>query len=344
MEGIKPSKLMEMRGSPSRVANRVAAIEMRSRSKVVAHGTAVEDFKKDTGHKQFLDAQQNVKSMNLDLGKLKAIQRQKQMLGSMHRLGYEVDGANLTEALHKSSYVEPESPAGKLMKSLMESPRAANPKKRNKTVFGSKEEPQMSFREMAEKCMNDEPLHGRSPKSPVEQLRIIPRPTEKLGSPGRRASFSRSKTPLTPGSITDTAHAAMKKEFVDTLNPSKISDFKKALDQLDDYLDGQDPDMERVRQLREGLKQGAAPNMQDISQLFEVVDKTLTDFSKIKISSAKKDESETMKFHEWCQLQHDQITVFKRLNERHQRRKHKNMGKLYQSNFGGDKAESFDQL
>ena len=102
--------------------------------------------------------------------------------------------------------------------------------------------------------------------------------------------------------------------------------------------------MERVRQLREGLKQGAAPNMQDISQLFEVVDKTLTDFSKIKISSAKKDESETMKFHEWCQLQHDQITVFKRLNERHQRRKHKNMGKLYQSNFGGDKAESFDQL
>ena len=48
----------------------------------------------------------------------------------MHRLGYEVPEDNFTEILHKANVVEEESPTGKLMKSLMESPKSVGPKKR----------------------------------------------------------------------------------------------------------------------------------------------------------------------------------------------------------------------
>ena len=46
----------------------------------------------------------------------------------------------------------------------------------------------------------------------------------------------------------------IKKEFIDTLNPSKLSDFKEALSKLSDYLDGHDIEMEQIRNLREGLQ------------------------------------------------------------------------------------------
>lgn len=97
----------------------------------------------------------------------------------------------------------------------------------------------------------------------------------------------------------------MKKEFIDTLNPSKLSDFKEALHKLQDYLDGHDAEMDKIRHLREGLKQGTAPTMMDIEQLYEVVDKTLNQMHKIKISTTAKESHEEMKFYEWCQLQHD---------------------------------------
>ena len=48
----------------------------------------------------------------------------------MHRLGYEVNDDNFTEILLDSGQVGNASgTVGKLMKDLMESPRATNPKK-----------------------------------------------------------------------------------------------------------------------------------------------------------------------------------------------------------------------
>ena len=48
----------------------------------------------------------------------------------MHRLGYEVNDDNFTEILLSSGQVgKANDTVGKLMRELMESPRATNPKK-----------------------------------------------------------------------------------------------------------------------------------------------------------------------------------------------------------------------
>lgn len=54
----------------------------------------------------------------------------------MHRLGYEVKTDNMTEILNKANVVDLESPEGKLMKSLMESPKN-NLKKKVKSPSGT---------------------------------------------------------------------------------------------------------------------------------------------------------------------------------------------------------------
>ena len=56
MEHVEPTKLMETRGSPSRVTNRTTVVTMRNDQKRTSHGTAIEAFRKDKGHKEFLEA------------------------------------------------------------------------------------------------------------------------------------------------------------------------------------------------------------------------------------------------------------------------------------------------
>ena len=76
-EHITPTNLMETRGSPSKVTNRTAVTSMRNRDKRTEHGTPLDGFKKDKGHREFLERGHMVRSMNKELDKLRAIQRQK---------------------------------------------------------------------------------------------------------------------------------------------------------------------------------------------------------------------------------------------------------------------------
>lgn len=69
------TSLMETRGSPSRVANRTSVVNARNVEKLTMHGSPVQAFKKNRGPKEFLEATQKVQGMNLELDKLKAIQK-----------------------------------------------------------------------------------------------------------------------------------------------------------------------------------------------------------------------------------------------------------------------------